>query len=137
MNKNGDSERWIGKLLLLSFMILEGEPNELKRTYRQADCCKESQSKECLHCRCCQKMKMWRQLRLGSIYTQILCHRHQKILLTKLSPSDKHDIDLSRRDFNISKMTRLFVLRSIQNVLQMILIFNYVSFYWKIFDKCK
>ena len=41
-----------------------------ERTYRQAECCKESQSKECLHCRCCQKMKNWRQLHVGLIYTQ-------------------------------------------------------------------
>jgi hypothetical protein len=125
------------KRLLQYFMILEGERNELKRTYRQAAYCKESQSKKCLHCRCCQKMKMWRQLRVGSIYTQILCHRHQKILLTKPSISDKHDIDISFLDFNISKMTRVFVLRNNQTVLQMILIFNYLPFYCKIADNCK
>jgi len=103
-----------------------------KRTYRQAECCKESQSKECLHCRCCQKLKMWRQLHVGSIYTQIIWQCHQKILLTKPSTSDKHDIDSSCLDFNISKMTRTFVLGIIQTALQMILIFNYAAFYWKL-----
>ena len=100
-----------------------------KRTYRQAECCKESQSKECLHCRCCQKMKNWRQLHVGAIYTQIIWQCHKKFLLTKPSTSDKQYIDSSRLEFNISKMTKAFVLRIIQTALQMILIFNYVSFY--------
>jgi hypothetical protein len=52
-----DSEISIEYYLLQAFMILEGETNEPKRTYRKAECCKECQSKECLHCRCCQKMK--------------------------------------------------------------------------------
>jgi len=117
-------------------MILERERNEPKRTYRQAECCKESHSKECLHCRCCQKMKNWRQLHVGLIYSQNICHRHQWILLTKQYTSDKHDVDSSRLDFNISKMTRGFVLRNIQTALRMILIFNYVSFYCQIADKC-
>ena len=55
----------------------------------------------------------------------------------KPSTSDKHDDDLSLLDFNISKMTRVFVLPNKQTALQMILIFNYVSFYWKISDNCK
>ena len=118
-------------------MILEGEMIQLKRSYRQAECCKESQSKECLHCRCCQKMKMWRKLRVGSIYTQILCHQDQKILLTKPHTSDKHDVDLSHIACNISKMTRVFVLRNNQTALEVILIFIYVSFHCKISDKCK
>ena len=92
--------------MLQSFMILDAETNEPERTYRQAECCKESQSKECLHCRCCQKMKYWRQLHVGLIYTQDICHRHHQILLTKQSTSDKHDVDSSRVDFDISKMTR-------------------------------
>ena len=96
-------------------MILEGETNELKRTYREAECCKESQSKESLHCRCCQQTKNWRQLHVGLIYTQIICHRHQKILLTKQSTSDKLDLDSSRVAFDISKMTRGFVLFNIQD----------------------
>jgi len=58
------------KILLHAFMILDGETNEAKRTYRKAECCKECQSKECLHCRCCQKMKNWRQIHMGPIYTQ-------------------------------------------------------------------
>jgi hypothetical protein len=107
-------------------MILEGEMNELKRTYRQAECCKESQSKECLHCRCCQKMKMWRLLLVGSIYTQIICQRNQKILLTKLHTSDKHDLDSPYIACNVSKVTRLFVLRNNQTALEMILVFIYV-----------
>jgi len=122
------------KLLLQSFMIFEGETNERKRTYRQAECCKEGQSKECLHCYCWQKMKNWRQLHVGSIYTQIIWQSHLKILLTKPSTSDKHDIDSSSLAFNISKMTRAFVLRIIQTALKVILIFNYVSFYCKIAD---
>ena len=103
------------KILLQSFLIFEGERNEPKRTYRQAECCKESQSKECLHCRCCQKMKNWRQLHVGLIYTENMCHRHLKILPTKPHNSDKHDVDPSRLAFNISKMTRGFVLRDFQN----------------------
>ena len=125
------------KILLHSFVILEVETNKRKRTYRQAECCKESQSKECLHCRCCQKMQNWRQLHVGPVYTQNIWQCHQKILLTKPSTSDKRDFDLSRLDFNISKMTRLFVLRNIQTFSQVILIFNYVSFYCKIADKRK
>ena len=122
--------------MLQVFMILEGERNERKRTYRQAECCKESQSKECLHCHCCQKMKNWRQLPVGLIYTQNSCHRHQKPLLTKQSTSDKHDVDSSRVAFDISRTTRGIVLRNIENALEMILIFNYRSFYCKIADIC-
>ena len=113
-------------------MILEEEMNEPKRTYRQAECCKESQSKECLHCRCCQKMKNRRQLYVGPIYTQNVCHRHLKLLLTKPSTSDKHDFDSSRLAFDISTVTRVFVLRNIRTALQMILISIYVSFYFKL-----
>ena len=54
----------------------------------------------------------------------------------KPSTSDKHDVDLSLLDFNISEMTRVFLLRNNHTALQMILIFNYVSFYWKISDNC-
>ena len=96
-------------------MMIEGENND-EKTYRQAECCKESQSKECLHCRCCQKMKNWRQLHVDPIYTKIICQSYLKFLLTKPSTSDKHDIDLSRLDFNIFKMTILFVLSNIQTV---------------------
>jgi hypothetical protein len=91
-------------------MILDGETNEAKRTYRKAECCKECQSKECLHCRCCQKMKNWRQIHMGPIYTQNICHCHQNILPTKPNTSDKHDIDASCLAFDISKMTRVFEL---------------------------
>jgi len=115
-------------------MLLEGEANDTKITYRQAECCKQNQSKECLHCRCCQKMKYWRHLPVAPIYTQIICHSHLNIILTKPSTSDKHDVDSSRLDFNISKMTRVFVLRTIQTALQKILIFNSLSFYCKISD---
>jgi len=125
------------QLILQSFMILEGETNEPKRTYRQAECCKQNQSNECLHCRCCQKMKNWRHLPVAPIYTQITCHRHLNIILTKPSTSDKHDIDSSRLDFNISTMTRVFVLHTIQTALQKILIFNSPSFYCKISDNLK
>ena len=125
------------KLSLQSFMILEGETNEPKITYRQAECCKESQSKECLHCRCCQKMKNSRQFHVGPIYTKIICHGHLKVLLTKPFTSDKPDINLSTLDFNIPLFTIIFILRNIQTVLQLILIFNYVSFYCKIADNCK
>jgi len=107
-------------------MILEGETNEPKRTYRQAECCKKRQSQECLHCRCCQKMKYWRQLHVGTIYNQIICHGQLKILLTKPSTSDKPDIDLSLLVYNINKVTIVFVLRNIQAVLQLIFIFNCV-----------
>jgi len=96
-------------------MILEGETNELKQSYREAECRKESQSKECLHCRCWQKMKNWRQLHVGPFYTQNICYRHLKILITKPSTSDKHDIDLSRLTFNIPKTTKAFVLRNNQD----------------------
>jgi len=95
-------------------MILERERNEPKRTYRQAECCKESQSKECLHCRCCQKMKNWRHLHVGLIYSHNICHRYQYILLTKQSTSDKHDVDSSCVGFDISEMKRGFVLFNIQ-----------------------
>ena len=94
-------------------MILEGERNEPKRIYRQAECCKESQSKECLHCRCCQKMKKWRQLHVSLIYTQNVGQRHQQILLTKQTASDKHNVGSSRVGFEITEMTRRFVLRNI------------------------
>jgi len=79
-------------------------------------------------------MKKWRQLHVGLIYTQIICHRHQKFVLTKLTTLDKPDVDSSRLASDISKTTRVFVLRNIQTASQMILIFNYVSFYWKIID---
>ena len=115
-------------------MILEGQTNEPKRTYRQAECCKERQSKELLHCRCRQKMKKCRQLRVRPIYTQITCHRHLKFLLTKRLTSDKHDIDSSSLDFNISKVAIVFILRNIQTVLQKLLYFNYVSFSCKFAD---
>jgi hypothetical protein len=52
---------------------------------------------------------------VGLIYTQIICHRHQKILLTKHSTSDKHDVDASRAAFDISKLTRGLVLFNIQD----------------------
>ena len=103
------------KVLLQSFLILEVETNEPKRTYRQAECCKESQIKECLHCRCCQKMQNWRQLHVGLIYNQNIRQRHLKILLTKPPNSNKHNVDPSRLAFNISKMTRGFVLRDFQD----------------------
>jgi len=57
------------KLLVRSFMILEGETNDPKRT------------------------------------------------------SDKHDVDLSRIEFNVTKMTTVIVLRNNQIALQIILIF--------------
>ena len=69
---------------------------------------------------------------MDPICTQIICHRHLNILLTKPSTSDKRDFDSSRQDFDISKMTRVFVLRNNQTALQMILIFIYVSFYFKL-----
>ena len=75
---------------------------------------------------------MWPQLHVGSIYTQILCQRHQKILLTKPFTSDKHEVDSPRLDFNISKMTRTSLLHNIQTAQQMILLFNYVSLYFKL-----
>jgi hypothetical protein len=109
-------------------MMPEGETNKLKGTYRQAECCKESQSKECLHCRFCQKMKNCRQLQVGLIYTQNTCNRHQKILLTKHPTSDNLEVDSSRLDFNTSKTTRVFEHRNIQTASQMILISNYMSF---------
>jgi len=105
---------WI--LLLQAFMILEGETNEPKWTYRQAECCKECQSKECLHCRCCRKMKNWWQLHMGPFYTQNICHSHLKIPVTKSPTSDKHDIDSSRLVFHISKTTKVFVLRNNQDL---------------------
>jgi len=71
---------------------------------------------------------------MGPIYTQIICQSHLNIIITKPSTSDKHDIDSSRLDFNISTMTRVFVLRNIQTALQKILIFNSLSFYCKISD---
>ena len=131
MNRNGDSERWIDNYKLQSFMKIEGKIMT-KRTYRQAECCKESQSKECLHCRCCQKMKNWRELHVGPIYIQIIWQCHQKILLKKSSTSDKRDFDSSRLDFNISKMPAVFVQRNIQTALQIVLIFIYLSFYFKL-----
>jgi hypothetical protein len=76
-------------------------------------------------------MEKWRQLHVGPIYTQNICHRHLKILLMKPPTSDKHDVDSSRLAFNVSKMTGVFVLRNIQTALQMILIFNCVSCYCK------
>jgi hypothetical protein len=112
--------------LLQAIVTLEGEMNEPKRTYRQAECCQESQSNECLHCRCCRKTKNWRQLHVGLIYTQIICHRHQKFLLTKQSTSDKYDVDASRAAFDISKLSRGSL--TFKPALQTILIFNYVSF---------
>jgi len=131
MNRNGDSERWIDNYKLQSFMKIEGKiMNE--RTYRQAECCKESQSKECLHCRCCQKMKNRRQLHVGPIYIEIIWQCHQKILLKKSSTSDKRDFDSSGLDFNISKMPAVFVQRNIQTALQIVLIFIYLSFYFKL-----
>ena len=55
-----------------------------------------------------------------------------KILPTKPSTSDKQDLDSSCLAFDISKVTRVFVLRNIQTVLQMILISLYASFYFKL-----
>jgi hypothetical protein len=81
-------------------------------------------------------MKNWRQFHVGLIYTQNICHRHQKILLTKPPTSDNLDVDSSCLAFNISKTTRVFELRNIQTASQIILIFNYVSFYCKIADNC-
>jgi len=60
-------------------------------------------------------MKNWRQLHVGPFYTQNICYRHLKILITKPSTSDKHDIDLSRLTFNIPKTTKAFVLRNNQD----------------------
>jgi hypothetical protein len=77
-------------------------------------------------------VKNWRQLHVGPIYTQNICHRHLNILPTKLLTSDKHDIDSSRLTFMISKMTTVFVLRKLQTALQVILIFNYVTFCFKL-----
>ena len=37
--------------------------------------------------------------------------------------SDKHDVDLSRIEFNVTKMTTVIVLRNNQIALQIILIF--------------
>jgi hypothetical protein len=77
------------KFLLQAFIIHVGKEMNRKKTYRQAEYCKESQSKKCLHCRCCQWMKNWRQLHVRLIYTQNICHRHLKILHTKQNTSDK------------------------------------------------
>jgi hypothetical protein len=44
------------------------------------------------------------------IYTQNLCHSHEKHLVTKPPTSDKHDFDSSLLDFDIGKMIRVFVL---------------------------
>jgi len=57
------------------------------------------------------------------IWRSSKCSTYETLIL------DKHGLD-------VSKMTRLFVLRIIQTALQMILIFNYVSFYCKISDNC-
>jgi hypothetical protein len=102
--------------LLQAFMILEGETDEPKRTYREAECCKECQSKECLHCRCWQKMKNCRQLHVGPFYTQNVCHRHLKLPITKLPTSDKPDIDSSRINLHISKTANVFALRNKQDL---------------------
>jgi hypothetical protein len=60
-------------------------------------------------------MKNWRQFLVGLIYTQIVCRNHKKFLLTKFPTSDKHDVDSSHLAFDISKMTRIFVLPNIQD----------------------
>ena len=89
------------------------ERNERKRTYRQAECCKESQSKECLHCRCCQKMKNWRQLHVGLIYTETYVTAINKFYLENNKLQIKNNVDPSRVGFEISEMTKGFVLRNI------------------------
>jgi hypothetical protein len=60
-------------------------------------------------------MKNWRQLHVYPIYTENICHHHLKILITKPHRSDKHDIDSSLLDFDIYKMTCVFVLLNNQD----------------------
>ena len=55
-----------------------------------------------------------------------------KILPTKPSTADTQDLDSSCLAFDISKMSRVFVLRNNQTALQIILIFIYASFYFKL-----
>ena len=55
-----------------------------------------------------------------------------KISTYETPTSDKHGVDLSLPDFNVSKMRRLIVLRNNRIALQMILIFIYLLFYFNL-----
>ena len=69
---------------------------------------------------------MWDQF-IPQTYVTVI-----KISTYETPTSDKHGVDLSLLDFNLSKMRRLIVLRNNRFALQKILIVIYLSFYFKL-----